>query len=93
MERPGPVKVHYLSRWLFLTLNEGMAFVLLDPQGDIAEHILHYIPKHRIPDVIYFNATDSEHFIAFNPLATNASQQSDNLITSNLISTFKKNMV
>ncbi|HNP23443.1 MAG TPA: type IV secretion system DNA-binding domain-containing protein [Panacibacter sp.] len=88
--KTGTGKSTLLEQMAISDIERGNGLCIIDPHGDIAEHILHYIPKHRIPDVIYFNATDSEHFIAFNPLATNASQQSDNLITSNLISTFKK---
>ena len=46
--------------------NEGMAIV--DPHGDFATDMLQYIPEHRLKDVIYFNPTDRDFPIAFNPL-------------------------
>lgn len=62
---------------------------VLDPHADLAEAILDYIPQERIADVIYFNATDTEYCIGFNPLY-NVQQTQHSLVTSNLISTFKK---
>lgn len=46
--------------------NEGLAIV--DPHGDFATDMLQYIPEHRLKDVIYFNPTDRNFPIAFNPL-------------------------
>jgi hypothetical protein len=50
---------------------------------------LNYIPKRRIDDVIYFNATDIEYPIGFNLLHA-VHLNNHNLVTSSLISTFKK---
>ena len=70
-------------------IERGKGLGLIDPHGDIAEDILHYIPENRINDVIYFNATDTEFPIGFNPL--HAVHPNDhNLVASSLISTFKK---
>jgi hypothetical protein len=46
--------------------NEGLAIV--DPHGDFATDMLQYVPEHRLKDVIYFNPTDRDFPIAFNPL-------------------------
>jgi hypothetical protein len=46
--------------------NEGYA--IIDPHGDYAINNLHFIPPHRIKDVIYFNASDTEFPLAFNPM-------------------------
>lgn len=46
--------------------NEGLAIV--DPHGDFATDMLQFIPEHRLKDVIYFNPTDRDFPIAFNPL-------------------------
>lgn len=70
-------------------IEKGKGLCIIDPHGDIAENILNYIPHNRIDDVIYFNATDKEYPIGFNPL--HAVHPNDyNLIASSLISTFKK---
>jgi len=46
--------------------NQGIAIV--DPHGDFATDMLQFIPEHRLGDVIYFNPTDRDFPIAFNPL-------------------------
>ena len=54
-----------------LTLSDvyyKQGFAILDPHGDYSTHILQYIPKERINDVVYINPADQEYPIAFNPL-------------------------
>ncbi|HET9850781.1 MAG TPA: DUF87 domain-containing protein [Candidatus Saccharimonadales bacterium] len=43
-------------------------FAVIDPHGDYAQHVLTFIPKRRLDDVVYFNPADTEHPIGFNPL-------------------------
>jgi type IV secretory pathway TraG/TraD family ATPase VirD4 len=68
---------------------QGNGIGIIDPHGDLSETILDYIPKHRIDDVIYFNATDRECPIAFNPLF-NVDPQHHYLVASALVSSLKK---
>ncbi|HVX51899.1 MAG TPA: DUF87 domain-containing protein [Chitinophagaceae bacterium] len=70
-------------------IQKGKGCCILDPHGDIAEKILDYVPKESLEDVVYFNVTDTEHLIAFNPLFDVPSEQR-HIVASNLISTFKK---
>lgn len=49
--------------------NKG--FAVLDPHGDYAQHVMKFIPKSRINDVVYFNPADTDHPIGFNPLEIN----------------------
>lgn len=70
-------------------IEQGNGFCMLDPHGDIASAILHYVPAHRIDDVIYFNASDIEFPIAFNPLA-NVAKAEYNRVTASLVATFRK---
>lgn len=46
--------------------NQGIAVV--DPHGDLATDIMSYVPEHRIKDVVYFNPTDRDFPVAFNPM-------------------------
>jgi hypothetical protein len=46
----------------------GEGYAIIDPHGDYAVNNLHFIPPHRIKDVIYFNASDTEFPLAFNPM-------------------------
>ena len=45
-----------------------MVWQSIDPHGDLAEDLLNFVPKRRIEDTIYFNPSDLEYPIAFNPL-------------------------
>ena len=49
--------------------NKG--FAVIDPHGDYAQHVMKFIPKDRIDDVVYFNPADTDHPIGFNPLEIN----------------------
>jgi len=67
----------------------GYGIGVIDPHGDLAEHILDRLPEKRIEDVIYFNPSDLEFPIAFNPLEK-VPRDSHHLVVSGLISVFKK---
>lgn len=70
-------------------IREGNGLALIDPHGDMAEAILDFIPKKRAKDVIYFNPTDLEYPVAFNPIER-VHPDCDHLVASGLISVFKK---
>lgn len=46
----------------------GEGYAIIDPHGDFAINNLHFIPPHRVQETIYFNASDTEFPIAFNPM-------------------------
>ncbi|MGH7156631.1 MAG: type IV secretory system conjugative DNA transfer family protein [Candidatus Saccharimonadales bacterium] len=57
-----------------LTLSDiyyDQGFAVIDPHGDYAQHILSFIPEHRLDDVVYFNPVDTSYPIGFNPLEIN----------------------
>ena len=85
--KTGVGKSTLLMNMAISDIERGNGLCIIDPHGDIAEKILEYIPEDRISDVIYFNATDSDYPIAFNPLSD---IQAYHLVASGLISTFKK---
>lgn len=87
--KTGTGKSTLLQNMAISDIERGNGFCLIDPHGEIAEDILNYIPETRISDVIYFNATDLDHPIGFNPLYGVPSNE-HHLVTSNLIGTFKK---
>jgi len=70
-------------------IQNGSGVGIIDPHGDIAESILDHIPKERIKDVIYFNPSDAQFPIAFNPLSC-VSEHERHIVASSLIATFKK---
>lgn len=67
----------------------GNGLAVMDPHGDLVEELLEYIPKERIEDVVYFNATDVEFPTGYNPLF-GVSAKHRHIVVSELISTFKK---
>ena len=70
-------------------IERGNGLCIIDPHGDIAQDVLRYVPKSRSQDLIYFNATDQENPIAFNPLK-GIHPKYHHLVASGLVSTFKK---
>jgi hypothetical protein len=62
-----------------------IAFMLIEPAGDLAEDLLKRIPSHRAKDVIYFNPLDTDYPIGLNPLKGNDPEQ----VASHIVSMFK----
>lgn len=70
-------------------IGRGQGMALIDPHGDLAEAVLSQVPENRINDVIFFNPSDLDYPIAFNPLEKVAPDK-HHLVVSGLISVFKK---
>ena len=87
--KTGTGKSTLLENMAISDIARGNGLCIIDPHGDIATHILNYIPENRIEDVIYFNPIDKEFPIAFNPLI-GIHPNHHHLVASGLISTFRK---
>jgi energy-coupling factor transporter ATP-binding protein EcfA2 len=87
--KSGTGKSTLLENMAISDVERGNGLCVIDPHGDIAESIVKRIPKGRLQDLIYFNATDSDNPIAFNPLK-GVHQKYHHLVASGLVSTFKK---
>lgn len=77
---------------LLLTLSDiyhNKGFAVVDPHGDFAQDVIKYVPQHRIKDVVYFNPSDFENPISFNPME-NADPNMRASITSEIIGVLKK---
>lgn len=77
---------------LLLTLSDvyhDQGFAVVDPHGDYATDIMKYIPEHRLQDVVYFNATDREHPMAFNPMEVSDPAMKDH-VSSELVGVLKR---
>ncbi len=75
-----------------LTLSDiyhDQGFAIIDPHGDYATDILKYIPEHRIKDVVYFDATDRDNPMAFNPMEV-TDPNLKNHISSELVGVLKR---
>lgn len=87
--KTGTGKSTLVKNMLVSDIRKGEGFALIDPHGDLAESILHFVPQSRMEDIIFFNPADIEYPIAFNPL-DNIAADSRYLVVSGLISIFKK---
>ena len=67
--------------------NQG--YCIIDPHGDFAINNLHFVPAHRVNDVVYFNPSDTEHPVAFNPLEVSDPSRKPN-ICSEVIGVLKR---
>ena len=64
-------------------------FAVIDPHGDYAQHVIDFIPAHRVDDVIYFNPADREFPIGFNPLEV-TDPNMKNHISSEIVGVLKR---
>lgn len=87
--KTGTGKSSLLANMAISDIKQGNGIAVIDPHGDLAETLLSHIPEHRAHDVIYFNPSDIEYPIAFNPL-TPSSPDIHYLVVSGLISVFRK---
>lgn len=87
--KTGTGKSTLIENMVVSDIKAGNGLALIDPHGDLAEDVLNCVPKERIEEVIYFNPADTEYHIPLNPLEK-VSRQYHHLVTSGLISVFKK---
>lgn len=87
--KSGTGKSTLLKSMAMQDILRGNGVCILDPHGDVAREVLQQIPKERMNDLIYFNATDTDNPIAFNPLY-NIPAKYHYLVASGLVAAFKK---
>lgn len=88
MGMPGVGKSTLLFNLIMQDIRAGRGLALLDPHGDISADVMACIPKRRIRDVVYFDPSDTEYPVAFNPLAK-TSAQNRHLVVSGIVAVFK----
>lgn len=92
----GNGKTTMLQYALVQDIQKGKGVAVVDPHGDMAETLLHYIPEERINDVIYFNPDDLAHPIGMNLLELTPGLEGDELlrekdvVTESVVSVFRK---
>jgi len=62
-------------------------FCMIDPHGDLCEHLLRYIPKERIDDLIYFDFANLEYPMWFNVFEASNDDERD-IITNDIVEMF-----
>ncbi|MDD3926881.1 MAG: type IV secretion system DNA-binding domain-containing protein, partial [bacterium] len=87
--KSGTGKTTLIENMIVSDILDGNGLAVIDPHGDMAENLLNFIPERRIKDVVFFNPTDIEYPIAFNPLGK-VDPDLRHLVASGLISVFKK---
>ncbi len=87
--KTGTGKSTLLENMAIQDIQDGKGMAIVDPHGDLAENVLHFVPKSRINDVLYFNPADLEWPIGFN-LLENVSPEKRHLVASGLVGIFKK---
>ncbi|MDQ3816163.1 MAG: type IV secretion system DNA-binding domain-containing protein [Acidobacteriota bacterium] len=87
--KTGTGKSTLLETLIRQDIRSGHGLVLIDPHGDLVEHVLVGIPEERKEDLIYFNVQDAEAPLAFNPLER-VPAAARPLAASGLLEAFKK---
>ncbi len=87
--KSGSGKSKLLELLIKSDIEAGKGVGILDPHGDLVDNVLRYIPEHRMKDVIYFDPSDTEFPIAFNPLEK-VDEKFKMQITIGFIDIFKK---
>jgi energy-coupling factor transporter ATP-binding protein EcfA2 len=87
--KSGTGKSTLLANMVTMDIAAGRGVCLVDPHGETAEDVLKLIPEDRVDDVIFFNPSDIDFPIAFNPLER-VSNDMRHLVASGLMSVFKK---
>ena len=69
-------------------IKQGNGFCYIDPHGDAIDNIMEHFPKERIDDLIYFDLSNTEYPLAFNPLDGAETEDERDVITNDLVEMF-----
>jgi len=70
-------------------IEQGQGVAVLDPHGDLIDHILGLVPEDRFDDVVLFDPSDEAYPIGFNILSAH-SELEKNLLESDLVGVFRR---
>jgi len=87
--KTGVGKSTLLANLIVADLRANRGVCLIDPHGDLADHVIACVPSNRTNDVIVFDPNDSEYAIAFNPLWCVDPDRRD-LVADDALSAFSK---
>ncbi|GHO42784.1 hypothetical protein KSX_09470 [Ktedonospora formicarum] len=60
---------------------EAGGLILIDPHGDLCDHVLHLVPPHRMDDVVYIDLSDPEASVGINILDVTLGRARDKAIS------------
>lgn len=87
--KTGVGKTTLLENMAIADIRAGKGIAIVDPHGEFAERLLDFIPEERLDDVIYFDPSDMENPIAFNPMEQ-VGTEFRHLVASGIMGVFKK---
>ena len=87
--KTGVGKSTLLENMIIADIRSGKGVGVVDPHGELAEKILDFIPEERLDDVIYFDPSDMDYPIAFNPMEQ-VGNEFRHLVASGIMGVFKK---
>ncbi len=70
-------------------IQHGDGVAVLDPHGDLVDHILTQIPESRTEDVVLIDPSDEDSSVGFNILSAHSDLEK-NLLASDLVSVFQR---
>ncbi len=86
--KTGTGKSTLLENMAIQDIEAGRGVGFIDPHGGSAQALLDCIPKSRTRDVVYFDPSDQERAVSFNPFA-NVPVHRRHLAASGIVSAFK----
>ena len=87
--KTGVGKTTLLENMAIADMRSGKGIAIIDPHGEFAEKMLSFVPEERLDDVIYFDPSDMENPIAFNPMEQ-VGTEFRHLVASGIMGVFKK---
>src|SRR5438876_4617838 len=87
--KTGVGKSTLLENMAISDIEAGRGLGIVDPHGELADKVLDFVPETRLDDVIYFDPSDIEFPIAFNPLEQVGTEHR-HLVASGVMGVFKK---
>ncbi|MFA6493000.1 MAG: type IV secretion system DNA-binding domain-containing protein [Patescibacteria group bacterium] len=87
--KTGTGKSTLLENMIIDDIREGRGVAVVDPHGDLINHLLDFVPEERIKDVIVFNPADRMYPLGFNILEK-VDPDLKNIVASGVVGIFKK---
>ncbi|MBI3495283.1 type IV secretion system DNA-binding domain-containing protein, partial [Candidatus Berkelbacteria bacterium] len=87
--KTGTGKSTMLENMILDDIREGRGVGVVDPHGDLINHILDVVPEHRVKDVIWLAPWDRDYPIGFNVLES-VDPDLKNIVASGVVGIFKK---
>lgn len=87
--KTGTGKSTLLENMIIDDIRAGRGVAVVDPHGDLVDHVLEFIPEERIKDVVYFAPADRQFPVGFNILES-VGPDLKAIVASGVVGIFKK---